>query len=143
MSEQTEQLVGVTSENSGAIENEDAKLIGSVVTKMLNGSYTREEIRRFDNRQNPFVLSRLSKNQREVWEKLYRDECGLTVDLSQVTVPDNPGGLDRILVIAERQLVQSAECERQPACPCRSFRKALARREGFLMQIFYPAIRHF
>ena len=40
----TEMRVGVVSDNSGAIEIEDAKLIGSIVTKMLNGSYSREEI---------------------------------------------------------------------------------------------------
>ena len=97
----TDLTVGVASENSGVIENEDAKLIGSIVTKMLNGTYTREEIRRFDNRQNPFVCGRLSRKEREAWERFYGEELGLAVDVSRVTVPDNPGGFDRVIVVTQ------------------------------------------
>lgn len=101
-------MVGNVSEDSGAsVEElvaahlkERAALIGSVVTKMLNGALTDDEIKRFDNRENPFVRARLSKNKAAVWEKLYRDEFGMSVDLSQVAVPDNPGGFGRTIVIA-------------------------------------------
>lgn len=104
-----ENMVGNTSEKSGVsveelvavLMKERSALIGSVVTKMLNGAYTEGEIKRFDNRENPFVQSRLSKSQCAMWEKFYKKEFGLTVYLSKVTVPDNPGGMDRVLVIAK------------------------------------------
>ncbi len=85
----------------GGASKEIFDVLADITAKTGNGTFTLDELKRFAKRENPFSPARLSKKQREEWEKFYRDKFGMSVDLSGVKVPDNPGGFDRILIVAQ------------------------------------------
>jgi hypothetical protein len=91
----------VVSVDADTLQIKDAELVGDVMEKILNGTYSRSELQRFAKRENPFAFGKLSFKQRKAWEEFYRDEFGLTVDFSEVVIPDNSGGFDRVLVVAQ------------------------------------------
>src|SRR3989344_3221704 len=78
-----------------------SKVLASIVEKATNGTFTLDELKRFDKRENPFSPARISKKLRAEWEKFYRDYLGIDADLSGIMVPDDPGGFAMTLVIAQ------------------------------------------
>src|SRR5258708_28242324 len=95
-----ETLVGGASAAADTLKD-TFEVLADIMTKAGNGTFTLDELKRFAKRENPFVGARLSKHQRALWERFYRDEFKMEVDFSEVRVPDNPGGFDRVLVIAQ------------------------------------------
>ncbi len=85
----------------GSASKETFDVLADIVQKTGNGTFTLDELKRFAKREHPFSPARLSKRKYAEWEEFYRDVVGFEVDLSDVVIPDDPGGFSRVLVIAK------------------------------------------
>jgi len=115
------QVVGGASATADALK-ETSEVLADIVKKAGNGTFTIGELKRFAKRENPFSPARISKKLRSEWEAFYRD-MGLDVDLSGVAVPDNPGGFDRVIIVAEGLTIEKV------IAACRKYFKVWVYRE--------------
>jgi hypothetical protein len=75
-------------------------MLADLLHKIQNGVIRIEELARFLKRENPFEAPSYHKFINE-WEKFYQKVFGLTVDLSQVRVPDPRDGFNLLVVMLQ------------------------------------------
>lgn len=63
--------------------------------KLQNGVITVPEFALFLQRKNPFAITDIQQE----WQEFYRKYFRMTVDFSDVIIPDDPGGFDRAIFI--------------------------------------------
>jgi len=89
----------------GASGRPDAReamnVVADIATKIGNRTISLEEAKRFAKRENPFSPARISKKLRSEWQRFYRDVLGMDIDLSDVRIPDNPGGFYLVIIVAQ------------------------------------------
>ncbi len=92
---------------------EVTKVLADIAVKIGNGTISLDEAKAFAVRKQPFT-GRISKVLREEHERFYREELGMEVDFSGVRVPDEPGGFDRVLIVAKGLTIERviAACRR-------------------------------
>jgi len=83
------QLVGDMSEWSG--------MLMDLLRQIGDGSKTRQMFQAFLENRNPFAIT----NIREEWQEFYRKYFRITVDFSDVIIPEDPGGFPRVIFIPE------------------------------------------
>jgi len=82
----------------GDVSGKVLGMYGDLSEKLRSGNITLREFELFLNRKNPFVTP---GDIREEWQEFYTRVLGLTVDLSEVKIPDDEPGFDRVLLIPE------------------------------------------
>lgn len=82
-------LVGDMSEWSG--------MLMDLFRQIRDGSKTKQMLQAFLEHRNPFAITDISQE----WQKFYRKYFRLAVDFSDVAIPDNPGGFDRVIFIPQ------------------------------------------
>ena len=83
------QVVGMMSDWSGVIRD--------MFRQFADGSLTLENLKAFVEHRNPFAVT----NIREEWQEFYRKYFRITVDFSDVIIPEDPGGFPRVIFIPE------------------------------------------
>ena len=83
------QLVGDMSEWSD--------MLMDLLRQIGDGSKTRQMFQAFLENRNPFAIT----NIREEWQEFYRKYFRITVDFSDVIIPEDPGGFPRVIFIPE------------------------------------------
>ena len=81
------QVVGMMSDWSGVIRD--------MFRQFADGSLTLENLKAFVEHRNPFAIT----NIREEWQEFYRKYFRITVDFSDVIIPEDPGGFPRVIFI--------------------------------------------
>ncbi len=81
------QVVGTMSEWSGIIRD--------MFRQFDDGSLTLGHAKAFVEHRNPFVITDI----RQEWQEFYRKHFRMTVDFSDVIIPDDPGGFERVIFI--------------------------------------------
>lgn len=81
------QVVGEMSEWSG--------MLMDLFRQIHDGSKTKQMLQAFLEHRNPFAIT----NIKEEWQEFYRKYFRITVDFSDVLIPDDPGGFERVIFI--------------------------------------------
>ena len=82
----------------GGLPGKVLGLLADLLHKLQQGVITERELELFVQRQHPFVIS----NIQEEWQAFYQKYFRMTVDFSDVAIPDDPGGFDRVIYIPKR-----------------------------------------
>ncbi|MDD5749449.1 MAG: hypothetical protein PHO91_01520 [Patescibacteria group bacterium] len=81
------QVVGTMSEWSGIIRD--------MFRQFDDGSLTLAHAKAFTEHRNPFAISDIQSE----WQEFYRKYFRISVDFSDVSIPADPGGFDRVIFI--------------------------------------------
>lgn len=79
----------------GSLPGKVLGLLADQMHKLQHGVITVRELELFVQRQNPFAITDI----RQEWQEFYRKHFRLAVDFSDVQIPDDPGGFDRVILI--------------------------------------------
>lgn len=79
----------------GSLPSKVLGLLADLMHKLQHGVITVRELELFLQRQNPFAISNIQSE----WQEFYRKHFRLAVDFSDVQIPDDLGGFDRIIFI--------------------------------------------
>jgi len=82
----------------GDVSGKALGMLRDLMDKLQGGAITLREFELFLNRQNPFVTP---DDIREEWQEFYTRVFGLTVDLTEVRIPEERPGFDRALFIPQ------------------------------------------
>jgi hypothetical protein len=74
-------------------------MLEDLLNKIRHGIITVQELTRFLKRENPFEDSKYHKLVRE-WEKFYQKVFSISVDLSQVRIPEPKEGFNWLVIMA-------------------------------------------
>jgi len=82
-------LVGDMSDWSG--------MLAEFFRQIKDGSKTKEQLQAFLENRNPFAITDI----RQEWEEFYRKYFRMTVDFTEVAIPDNPSDFERVIFIPQ------------------------------------------
>ena len=83
------QMVGDMSEWAG--------MLSDFFRQIKDGSLSKRHLQKFLKHDGPFAIT----NPKDEWQEFYRKYFQLTVDLSDILTPDNPGGFERVIFIPQ------------------------------------------
>lgn len=81
----------------GGVPSNILGMLADLLHKLQHGSMTVKELELFLKRQNPFVITDI----RSEWQEFYRKYFRLSTDFSEVAIPEDPGGFDRVIFIPQ------------------------------------------
>ena len=81
----------------GSSSNEMFDLQIDLLTKLKSGSITVPELKLFLQRKDPFAIT----NIREEWQECYRKYFRMTVDFTDITIPESPNNFSRVVFIPQ------------------------------------------
>lgn len=82
-------------EKVGDVPGKLLGMLADLLHKLQQGVITIQELALFLQRKNPFAITDI----RQEWQEFYRKYFRLTVDFSDVVIPEDPGGFDRVIFI--------------------------------------------
>ncbi|MDP2946408.1 MAG: hypothetical protein Q8N61_03090 [bacterium] len=80
-------------------------MMADLASKLQNGAITPGQFGRFLKKENSFVVGDYAELIAD-WQEFYR-ELGINCSLSGVTIPDDPGGFGRVIIVAQGITPQS------------------------------------
>ena len=81
----------------GSSSNEMFDLQIDLLTKLKSGSIIVPELKLFLQRKNPFAINTIQ----EEWQEFYRKYFRMTVDFTEVAIPENLGDFERVIFIPQ------------------------------------------
>ena len=70
-------------------------MLSDLTTKLQHGSILPLEFELFLKRQDPFAITNIPGE----WQEFYRKYFRMSVDFSEVAIPEDPGGFERVIFI--------------------------------------------
>ena len=83
----------------GGVPGNVLGMIGDLALKLQNGVITPGQFGRFLKKENPFIKGDFSEIFQD-WQNFYHD-FGINCDLSGIRIPNDPGGFDRVIIMAQ------------------------------------------